>query len=149
MNEPAKQEAYVYMNYEEMFDHSYERVKNTNVDGKNFFTVFYENFIKMSPEIEQHFQNVDMKKQIRMMEKSFYSLFIFYATQNANDYLEATAKRHGKAELDISLNLFDAWMDAIIETVKQFDTRYSNDIGLSWRIVLSPGMTYMKYRYSD
>lgn len=143
------QQANVYMNYEEIFDHSYERVKNQKVDGKTFFAAFYDNFIALSPEIAQHFNNVDMNKQIRMMEKSFYSLFIFYATQNANDYLEATAKRHSEAELDISLNLFDAWMDAIIATVEQFDSRYNSEIGLSWRIVLSPGITYMKYRYVD
>lgn len=138
-----------YMNYEEIFDHSYERVKNKKVDDKTFFAAFYDNFISMSPGIAEQFSSVDMKKQIRMMEKSFYSLFIFYATQNANDYLESTAKRHSQAELGIDLNLFDMWMDAIIKTVKQFDSRYNNEIGLSWRIVLSPGITYMKYRYTD
>ena len=138
----------VYMNYEEIFDHSYERVKNTSVDGKTFFAAFYDNFLSLSPEIAKYFQNVDMKKQIRMMEKSFYSLFIFYATQNADGFLEARAKRHSEADLGITLDLFDTWMDAIIKTVKEFDPRYTNEIGLSWRIVLSPGMTYMKYRYT-
>ena len=71
----------VYMNYEEIFDHSYERVKTTSVGGKTFFAAFYDNFLALSPEIASYFSNVDMKKQIRMMEKSFYSLFIFYATQ--------------------------------------------------------------------
>lgn len=145
----SAQKSEIYMNYEEIFDHSYERIKNQKVDGKTFFAAFYDNFTALSPEIAEHFQNVDMKKQIRMMEKSFYSLFIFYATQNANDYLEATARRHSQGDLDISLNLFDTWMDAIIATVKQFDPRYTSEIGLSWRIVLSPGITYMKYRYTD
>ena len=139
----------VYMNYEEIFDHSYERVKTTTVNGKSFFDAFYGNFLALSPEATEYFKNVDMKKQIRMMEKSFYSLFIFYATQNANDYLEATAKQHSNSDLGISLNLFDTWMDAIINTVKEFDPRYTNEIGLSWRIVLAPGMTYMKYRYDE
>ena len=138
----------VYMNYEEIFDHSYERVKNTVVDGKPFFDVFYDNFLRLSPTAAEHFSGVDMKKQIRMMEKSFYSLFIFYATQNANDYLEATARRHSQMDLSISLDLFDTWMDAIIETVKTFDSRYNNEIGLSWRIVLAPGISYMKYKYA-
>ncbi len=139
----------VYMNYEEIFDHSYERVKNNTVDGKSFFDAFYGNFLALSPEAAEYFKHVDMKKQIRMMEKSFYSLFIFYATQNANDYLEATARRHSESDLGISLNLFDAWMDAIINTVREFDPRYTSEIGLSWRIVLAPGMTYMKYRYVE
>lgn len=139
----------VYMNYEEIFDHSYERVKNNSVEGKTFFETFYNNFLELSPAAATHFAHVDMKKQIRMMEKSFYSLFIFYATQNANDYLESTARRHSGSDLDISLNLFDTWLEAIIATVKQYDTRYTSDIGLAWRIVLSPGITYMKYRYTE
>jgi len=139
----------IYMNYEEIFDHSYERVKHNTVEGRSFFETFYDNFLKLSPEAAGHFSNVDMKKQIRMMEKSFYSLFIFYATQNANDYLESTARRHSQMDLDIAINLFDTWLDAIIATVKSHDPRYTPDIGLAWRIVLSPGITYMKYRYFD
>jgi len=137
----------VYMNYEEIFDHSYERIKTVKVDGNTFFAAFYENYLALSPAAAKYFANVDMEKQITMMEKSFYSLFIFYATQNANDYLEAIAKRHSEAELDINLDLFDTWMDALILTVKQFDPHFTNEIALSWRVILSPGMTYMKYRF--
>lgn len=138
----------VYMNYEEIFDRSYERIKNSTVDGKTFFGAFYENFLALSPIAAKQFANADMKKQITMMEKSFYGLFIFYATQNANDYLESIAKRHSHFDLNISLELFDAWLDALIQTVEQFDEHFTDEIALSWRVVLAPGMTYMKYRYS-
>lgn len=82
------------------------------------------------------------------MEKSFYGLFIFYATQNANDYLEAIAARHSHHDLGIGNELYDIWLDALVDTVKEFDPQFNNDIALSWRIILSPGITYMKYRHS-
>jgi hypothetical protein len=137
------------MNYEKIFDHSYERVKNISIDGKSFFAAFYEHFMALSPTARKHFSKIDMSQQIKMMEKSFYGLFIFYATKNANDYLEKVARQHSHSDLAISQMLFDVWMDALILTVKEYDSLYSNDISLSWRVVLSPGIAYMKYRFTE
>ena len=142
VNQPS-----IYMSYEEIFDHSYERVKSRIIDGKPFFGAFYDNFTSSHPAIAEHFAGTDMERQVRMMEKSFYGLFIFYATQNANDYLETIAHRHSHADLKIDHQLYDLWLDALIDTVSQYDPQYSDEIALSWRIILSPGITYMKHRH--
>jgi len=138
----------IYMSYEEIFDRSYERVKNLKKNGKPFFAAFYENFIKTSDVVAEHFREVDMDQQMKMMEKSFYGLFIFYATQNANDYLDTVAQRHSHAELAIDKKLYDLWLDSLIDTVRDFDPHYSNDVALAWRIILAPGIAYMKHRYN-
>ena len=138
----------IYMSYEELFDHSYERVKSLEKEGKPFFAAFYDNFIKTSDIVAEHFTEVDMQRQMKMMEKSFYGLFIFYATQNANDYLDSIAQRHSHADLNIDPKLYDLWLDALIKTVREFDPHFNNDIALAWRIILSPGITYMKHRYN-
>lgn len=142
----AKQPS-IYMSYEEIFDHSYERVKNLIKDGKPFFGAFYDNFLRMSPAAAEHFAETDMERQKKMMEKSFYGLFIFYATQNANDYLESIAERHSHHDLNINPKLYDDWLDALIETVKDYDPQFNPEIALSWRIILSPGIAYMKHRH--
>lgn len=142
----AKQPS-IYMSYEEIFDHSYERVKNLIKDGKPFFGAFYDNFLRMSPAAAEHFAETDMERQKKMMEKSFYGLFIFYATQNANDYLESIAARHSHHDLNIDPKLYDDWLDALIETVKDYDPQFNPEIALSWRIILSPGIAYMKHRH--
>ncbi len=138
----------IHMSYEEIFDHSYERIKNLDKEGRSFFGAFYDKFLNSSPEIAAHFKGTDMEQQRKMMEKSFYGLFIFYATQNANDYLEAIAERHSHHDLGIGNELYDIWLDALVDTVKEFDPQFNNEIALSWRIILSPGITYMKYRHS-
>jgi hemoglobin-like flavoprotein len=142
----AKQPS-IYMSYEEIFDHSYERVKALIKDGKPFFGAFYDNFLRMSPAAAEHFAKTDMERQKKMMEKSFYGLFIFYATQNANDYLESIAARHSHHDLNIDPTLYDDWLDALIETVKDYDPQFNPEIALSWRIILSPGIAYMKHRH--
>jgi hemoglobin-like flavoprotein len=137
------------MNFEKTFDQSYERVKAVEVDGKTFFDAFYENFKRSSPTIRQAFKDTDMVRQREMLEKSFYSLFIFYATCNENDYLEKIAHRHAKHDADVNPELYDDWLDCLLKTVKEFDPDYSRDVDLSWRLILSAGITYMKFHYHN
>ncbi len=133
--------------YDSYFDQSYERVKCIKKNGQSFFDAFYDNFCAASPEIAKHFRNSDMKKQKKMLEKSFYSLFIFYATNNANDYLRKIAEHHSKAAHNIPPDLYDVWLESLIKTVADYDPQFDLDIELSWRVVLSSGITYMKFKY--
>jgi len=137
----------VFMSYEDTFDHSYERVKTLEKDGKTFFAAFYDNFLRASPQAAEHFKTTDMERQKKMMEKSFYGLFIFYATQNANDYLENIAEKHSHSQLNIDKQLYDIWLNSLIETVAQFDPHFNEEIALAWRVILAPGIAYMKHRY--
>ena len=135
------------MSYEQIFDQSYERIKTLEKDGKRFFAAFYDNFLRASPDVAEHFRATDMERQMKMMEKSFYGLFIFYATQNANDYLENIAEKHSHYQLNIDTGLYDIWLNSLIETVKYYDPEFTEDIALAWRVVLAPGIAYMKHRY--
>ena len=135
------------MGHDELFDQSYERVKRITKHGKSFFDVFYDNFIATSDIVAEHFRDTDMQRQREMLEKSFYSLFIFYATNNANDYLDKIAKMHGASALNIPPKMYDIWMECLIDTVREFDPEFNDDIELSWRVVLSSGIVYMKFKY--
>lgn len=133
--------------FDSFFDQSYERVKRARKNDKSFFDAFYEHFTKASPVVANHFRNTDMAQQKKMLEKSFYSLFIFYATNNANNYLEKIANRHSKSQANISPELYDLWLECLIKTVSEYDPLFNEDIELSWRVVLSSGITYMKFKY--
>lgn len=133
--------------FDSFFDQSYERVKRVKKNHKTFFDAFYEHFINASPIVAAHFRNTDMAQQKKMLEKSFYSLFIFYATNNANDYLEKIAARHSKSQANIAPELFDLWLECLIKTVAEYDPLFDENTELSWRVVLSSGITYMKFKY--
>jgi len=135
------------MSYEKLFDKSYERVKTVIKNDRSFFDAFYDRFIQSSDEVAQYFKHTDMQKQKEVLEKSFYSLLIFYATNNANDYLEEIAIQHSKSALDVNPGLYDLWLESLIETVKEYDDLFTPETELSWRLVLSVGITYMKFKY--
>jgi len=135
------------MSYEKQFDKSYERVKKIVKNDRCFFDAFYDRFIQSSPEVAEQFKHTDMQKQKKVLEKSFYSLLIFYATNNANDYLDEIANQHSKSALDINPALYDLWLESLIETVKEYDDCFTPETELSWRLVLSVGITYMKFKY--
>jgi len=133
--------------FDSYFDQSYERIKRVKKNDKSFFDAFYENFTSASPVVADHFRNTDMTQQKKMLEKSFYSLFIFYATNNANDYLEKIAKHHSKAHANVAPELYDLWLECLIKTVAEYDPLFDENTELSWRVVLSSGITYMKFKY--
>ncbi|MEH6625832.1 MAG: globin [Motiliproteus sp.] len=136
------------MDFERIFDESYERVLKIQQDNKSFFEAFYQRFIDTDDRISAHFKNTDMEKQQRMLEKSFYRLVVFYATNYADDYLEQIAIRHSKVALNVLPEFYDIWLDVLISTVADYDPHYDENIELSWRLVLSTGITYMKFKHN-
>ncbi len=136
------------MDFERIFDESYERVLKIQQDDKSFFESFYKRFIDIDDRVAKHFSNTDMEKQQRMLEKSFYRLVVFYATNYADDYLEQVALKHSKLALNIPPDLYDIWLDVLIDTVRSFDPHFDENIELAWRLVLSTGITYMKFKHS-
>lgn len=138
---------------EELFNNSYERVSDWQATASSsdrsraFFFRFYEIFTAKSPEIAQAFRNTDMERQVRMLRQSIVYLVNFYATNNAEDFLQRIARRHGRNDLNIAPYLYDLWLDALLETVAEFDPRYSGQTEAAWRQVLSPGIEFMKSFY--
>lgn len=135
------------MDFEEVFDLSYERSISRQIGDRDFFQAFYERFLGMSEAISQRFISTDMVKQQSMLKKSFYSLLTFYASNNADHYLEQIAVRHSRSKLDIHPNLYDLWLEALIENVREFDSDFEPRTELAWRLVMAPGVTYMKFHY--
>jgi len=135
------------MSYDKYFDESYARVVTHPVTDKDFFLVFYHNFISASPEASKLLENTDLTKQAQMFKKSFYSLLVFYASNAADDYLERIAYSHSRAKMTIPPHLYDIWLETLIETVKMCDPKCCPNVELAWRLVLVGGITYMKFKY--
>jgi len=134
------------MDYEQIFDQSFERCLNCK-QPVPFFRSFYSRYLLADPRVAQAFHNTEMAKQETMLEKSFYRLLMFYTTNCTDDYIEHIAVRHNCQHLNISPELYDLWLTALLETVPEFDPLFDDNIELAWRLVLSPGITYMKFKY--
>jgi hemoglobin-like flavoprotein len=135
------------VNFEHIFDESHERIKDVRVEGRDFFEAFYDRFLGESVEVAEKFARTDMQKQQSMLKKSFYHLLVFYASNHADDYLEKIAHRHSHEDLDVNPQLYDLWLTCLIATLAKFDPQFSDRVELAWRLVMAPGITYMKFHY--
>lgn len=136
------------MSFEQIYDESYERVLANRVRSRDFFEAFYGNFLASSKEVREHFANTDMQVQKGILKKSFYNLLVFYGSNQADDYIKKIAKSHDKHHLNIRPALYDIWLENLMKTLKAFDPKFNDDVELAWRLVLSPGITYMKFKHS-
>ena len=120
---------------------------NPRATGKDFFEAFSARFLSSSAEIAERFANTDMQHQKKMLRKSFYSLFAFYASGQGEDYIRRIAESHNRAHLDIRPEFYDIWLECLIATVDEYDEEFCEDTELAWRLVMTPGITYMKFKY--
>jgi hypothetical protein len=88
-----------------------------------------------------------MPRQKKMLYQSLRHMVDFSVERRASEALRRIAERHSKSQIDIDPGLYDTWLDSLIETAQMFDPRFSEEIELSWRVVLAPGIVYMKFRY--
>jgi len=136
------------IDFMERFNESYEKVLGLEEsDHVHFFHRFYEIFTAKSPVVVEKFSQTDLRKQEQMMRRSLAFIVNFFVNNKTTEYFTNLAKIHGQNDLDIHPDLYDVWMEALLETVKEHSTNFTPETGLAWRIVLAPGIQFMKFYY--
>ncbi len=131
--------------YLQFFKDSYERA--VSGQEEEFFEAFYDCFLNTSPVAREKFANTDMTRQRDMLRQSFWHMVTFSEQRQATEELRDVAASHSRRDLDIAAPLYDIWLDSLIEAVRLFDTRFTDEVELAWRVVLAPGIAYMRFRY--
>ncbi len=134
------------MDYEQIFDQSLERCLRRK-EPIPFFRSFYSRYLAADPRVAKAFHNTQRVKQESMLEKAFYRLLMLYTTNCTDDYLEQIAIHHNRQHLNIPPDLHELWLSALLETIPEFDPLFDDNVELAWRLVLAPGITYMKFKY--
>jgi hemoglobin-like flavoprotein len=62
-------------------------------------------------------------------------------------HLERLAKLHSRTQMDIKPELYDLWLDRLMQAVEEFDPMFNMEIEIAWRRLLQPGIEFMKSRY--
>ncbi len=115
-----------------------------------FLNRFYNKFVIANPAVREKFANTNMEDQKMMLHASLYMIAL--ATQgnrSASMYLDNVAKRHAKADLDIPAELYDLWLETLIQTVSETDDAFDEQIESAWREVMLFGISFMESRYED
>ena len=135
------------VNIEQVFDASYERVMRQELAGRAFIPAFYDRFIDSSPLVREKFRDTDMGRQIAMLEKSLHYVAYLFSSPDIYSYVEEIALLHSARGKDIPPQLYDLWLETLIDTVREFDPEFGIDVELGWRLSLARGIAYMKFMY--
>lgn len=132
-----------------IFNDSYERVMHgPGKSSGEFFVAFYDLLTATSDEAASKFRNTDMAEQVRTLQSSVTVLLNFFVSSRQDEYLGKLAERHSKRGVDIPPELYSVWLDCLIETVRQFDPKFKDDVAAAWRVVFSKGIEVMTSRYA-
>ena len=115
-----------------------------------FLAAFYDRFTGSSPEVREKFRGVDMKGQARVLEDSLYVVAVAVQGEEgslARGDLPRLAERHSRRDLDIRPELYDLWLQCLVETARNHDPQWSEDIAAAWRETLTFGADYLRQRY--
>jgi len=124
----------------ELFNDSIERCSCRS----DFLHRFYTLFLASSDTVAKKFEHTDLRKQ------AMTSLYIMMSASGESErtvHLERLAKLHSRAGADIKPELYDLWLDRLVQAVKEFDPMFNPETETAWRRVLQPGIEFMKSRY--
>ena len=125
----------------ELFNDSFESC----VRQTGFLERFYQIFVDASPEVRDKFKATDLGKQIHMLKKSLLVLTAASSgTEGADEELAHLGLKHGAQGLKIGAQLYDLWLDCLLRTVREFDSRWSPEVEESWRRMFLPYISAMK-----
>jgi truncated hemoglobin YjbI len=134
------------VDYQLEFESSVSRVLAPD-SSDAFFSRFYELFVGSDPRIAKMFEETDMTHQKNMLRDSLAELREFSTSLKSNNYIVTLARIHGVRGRKVSPESYDTWLNALVETVCEMDPECSVQTELSWRLVLAPGIAFMKFYY--
>ena len=113
-----------------------------------FLTRFYDLFVESSPDIAEKFRDTDFQRQRRAMGASLYVLVLALEQgEAAIIYLKQVARQHGREKLDVRPEMYDAWRDCLLQSVKEYDPLFSDEIEQAWRAAAEFAIDFMRERY--
>ena len=135
------------VDYVQEFTDSFARVTEpARCDG--FLDDFYRRFFAADPIVPEKFSGTDLGHQKEMLRESLAEMVDFSLKHQSNPYLVTLARIHGGRGRDIPPRLYDLWLECLVEAVRSHDPKATDSVALAWRIVMAPGIEFMKF-YRD
>ena len=133
--------------YTRIFSNSLGRMEKAESEQGDLVSCFYDHFLQGSPEIAPKFAKTEMERQKEMLRDSFKHMLTFSTKRRSGEELEGIANSHSRGQLDIAPPLYDVWLDSLVATVQQLDPEFDRSVETAWRIVMTPGIEFMKGHY--
>ena len=123
------------------FDESLRRC-DTN---PSFLDIFYEKFLASSAKVREKFARTDFVHQKRALRGSLHMMLLAAENEDKgpDKYLRDLAISHSRPHLDIGAELYDLWLDSLLQAVKECDPEYSPEVEEAWEEMMGIGIRYM------
>ncbi|ELY4079259.1 globin [Cronobacter sakazakii] len=131
------------MLYRDLFDESYSRLFPDD-DKQPFFDAFFNRFIHMTPETEQHFAAVEPRLLRNFVYKSFFAMLMVDGVLMVPDFLERLARQQESNGVRLPPNFFAHWRRAILDTVAERDPACDEEVLTAWAMTIALGLEYMR-----
>ena len=128
----------------EQFDSSLGRC----LSNQDFLSRFYKLFVESSPAVAEKFRDTDFQRQRRAMAASLYVIVLALEQgDTAMLYLNQIARKHSRDDLDVPPEMYDTWRDCLLQSVKEFDPEFSDEVEQAWLEVTKFAIDFMLERY--
>lgn len=111
---------------------------------RDFLRRFYELFTSRDQRIGKKFSHTDWDMQVHLLRHGI-SASILYASGGdlGQSEVERLASSHSRAGYDIPAWMYDHWLEALIEAIRETDSRCSDALEQRWRAALKPAIDHM------
>jgi hypothetical protein len=130
----------------ETFRESLERC----LEAPDFLLNFYGLFMASSDEVRKKFEKTDFARQTCVLADSLWTMAV--AAESRTDSpawgdLPRLAELHSRSQLDIGSELYDQWLDCLLEAARRHDPLFTPETEAAWRETLAVGIALMRSRY--
>lgn len=127
-----------------------ESLKRCNA-APDFLDRFYDKFLASSPKVKDKFASTNFVRQKRALRASLHLLLIAAEDERKGPdrYLRDIAASHGKAHLDITAELYDLWLDSLLDAARECDPEFNDEVENAWERVMMVGIHYMISKRDD
>ncbi len=110
----------------------------------NFIDRFYENFLSSNDMFAEMFAHTNFDQQKDLLRRGI-SMMILFADGNpvGRIAVERLAESHGKNKMAIPRDLYNYWIDALVKTVAEIDSKWEPGLEKAWRDTMTQGINTM------
>ncbi len=110
----------------------------------DFLERFYQILFEAEPSLAAAFSGVDLEKHTELLREGL-AMVILLGTGGAPvaPTLWRIARTHGPGGLDLPPEAFQAWLDCLVETVRESDPLFDAEIEAAWRSAVQVGIDFI------
>ncbi|MDQ6968728.1 MAG: globin [Mariprofundaceae bacterium] len=117
--------------------------------SQKLIAAFYTRLMDADEEIRKKFETVDMTEQASLLSHAIVMSFLFVDKnqQVAKKCIDNVRKTHAQHNLNIAPELYDTWLECLLETVALCDPHANDELLNDWRHVMSVAINHIREGY--